>query len=153
MRLDFRHMTLYSFSMTCALLTTKYFRIAIPDVILHTTQALVLIVAIGVLFAYTLAGQKTLLNTIYIERVGLNLPLPLLQIIDIIVHFLPPIILGLPKSSIGVFIACAISLTWYAIFRDKMHDMYLHQLEVKTYDSIMICAVVFVLLISCITTE
>lgn len=146
MHINVRHLTLYSFSLTCALMAMKYFHVAIPELLLFAAQGLVLIVAIGVFLVYTIVGPKELLTTLYINKSKLDLPLPILQVLDIVLHFIPPILLGLPTSLTGSLIACAITVVWYATFRNQIPALYIDSIGIQTYDVVMILSVTTVLL-------
>ena len=87
-------------------------------------RAASLIVALTWLILYVYVGPSKLVqyyrNTPYLEKV----PTQVLYFLDICIHFLPVLLVGLPQSSFSYAIAIGIILIWYSIFRPMWSHLY-----------------------------
>lgn len=56
---------------------------------------------------------------------------------DAVFHLFPAIILGIPKSWPSIIIGLGIIIAWYVVVRNRIQDIYVHDIPVAYYDTVV----------------
>lgn len=144
---EFKRFTLYSSSFAyTTFLIQLFFPNKLPQFITEIVRGSAMLVAFSVLTIYIVYTPQTIVkfyreNTFVKNVYAINKSNKLIFITDLFIHFVPVLLLGLPKTVEGVFTAMCLMLSWYVLFRDEMHRLYIK--EIKDYDHIILVTVLF----------
>ena len=111
--------SIYQISMVVVLL---FFPQTLPEWFKDYIRAASIIVAIGWLMLYFYVGPSKI-EEFYKMRFPW-IDTKLIYFIDIMVHFVPVFLVGLPRSYYSYFIAFGIILVWYVVFRPIIQKAY-----------------------------
>ena len=72
-------------------------------------------------------------------------------LVDVVLHLLPVIILGLPTTITSVCVATICILVWYLIVRhdNKIQKIYVDTISIRTYDIVICWGILMTALITC----
>ena len=105
---------------------------ALKDIV-RTTSWLVLLAS---LFIHLAHGHTAALD-IYTSLAEFPGKHWLLYPVDLVLHWVPALVLGFPKHSQSVLVGTTILAAWYLIVRNKMQSLYSSHLSAAQYDNTM----------------
>ena len=128
----FKRLTTYNVIATiCAVMIKK----EVPNAVLDVVRTTSLCMAASVYLIYVLYGIGAVIA--HYRRLFPGLPTYLLIVIDLVIHLLPVIVLGLPTLLLPVVIGYGIVAAWYLLVREHIHAMYIDEMKVKVSDLII----------------
>lgn len=114
--------SMYSYYQFGFVVLVTLFPSLFPSKFIDTVRASTVLVACGWLLLYVAVGPAQI--AAFYQRIFPQVPKEIVYTLDIIVHFIPVMIVGLPIEKYSYFIAFAMLLVWYLVFRpmtQKVH--------------------------------
>jgi hypothetical protein len=106
-----------------------------PDAVVDVVRGSTLLVGASVLLVYLVYGYRVVVD--YWRRWHPHWPTAMILIYDALIHFLPVLLLGLPRTCRGILIAYVIILIWYLLVRSQIQRIYIRDIEQWRYDAIL----------------
>ena len=106
-----------------------------PEVIRDIIRASTLFILVAVMTTWMM-GDITVIYTELLESFGLHSIDPISYItmfaIDVILHVLPVLIIGVPQTSISYFIGYGCMMSWYAMIHKKSIQIYSKSVPIES---------------------
>lgn len=94
-----------------------------PPWLQELTRANSLLILIAMILVWT-SGHIIEVYRELQASIGITLPLPVIAVIDILVHVGPVLLLSMPDDPLYVAAAFALLCTWYVLVRNKIGEIY-----------------------------
>jgi hypothetical protein len=118
---------------------TWIFQNDLNHLFIDIVRSVALFVASSVVYAMLLWDHQKLVNSYYrteswLEKVDSRLAVFYVHLQNFVKHFLPLILIGLPKTNYGIIIGYVMYNTWYILVRQRMPELYVQSITMKEYD-------------------
>lgn len=143
-----KHISEYNFPLA---ILTWFLQYKLPPLFVDIVRSTTMFIAISVVYAIIFWNHKSLIESYYsidpwLKKINYNKAILYIHLHNFIRHFLPIILLGFPKSILGVFIGYIIYNTWYILVRSEMHKLYVKNVATEDYDYSVILTSICVLI-------
>ena len=139
----FYRISTYNFILSILLYTfPKMFSPYIQEII----RALSLLIGSAVFYVYIVYGFNKIIE-LYSNFIPANLPFIVYYLLDYMLHFLPILLNGFPKTLNGLLVAYSIIIAWYILARKYMNILYFENMSQKEYDFIIFIYLILIVII------
>jgi hypothetical protein len=139
----FQYFTTYN---VCVTIIVKVYEKRTAGWVFDIVRGTALLVASAVAYFYVVYGPRVILSMY--ERIFPSRSTLLYLLFDWVIHFVPVLVLGLPRHVASLPIAYSLLLSWYAFMRANIPNIYFHSVSMSEYDTLIAVLGVFVLVYS-----
>jgi hypothetical protein len=136
----FQYFTTYN---VCATIIVKSYEKQTAGWVFDIVRGSALLVASAVAYIYVVHSPRVVLSMY--ERIFPSRSTLLYLLFDWVIHFVPFLVLGLPRRLSSLPIAYALLMSWYTYMMPTIPDIYFHTISRSEYDALIAVLGVFVL--------